>query len=308
MKNTILKTIFLTAICLLLFGENILLAQVPVNLTVNGSQSGTKLFQARNSITFAPGFSYIPSGGTMRAEIVDPIMLEDIETAQSNTTSYSTGSDFLPGTIPGEVTVSPIGTVGYTIPFDLPDGIAGLKPNISLSYSTLLEEGIVGSGWKLNGFSSITREPSNMYFDGETDGVDFDNKDRYSLDGQRLIKISGEYGSTNMVFRLEQDPGTKITYDNGKFFVQFKNGLQYEYGYTSDSKVIFNTNNQILSWHVNRVYDRYGNEIKYNYSVINNWIYPISVEYANKSIEFHYKKRRQEKKSYFMGEENSLKY
>ncbi len=42
----------------------------PADLVLSSAESGTKLHQATNSITFAAGYSYTPSGGTMTAEIV----------------------------------------------------------------------------------------------------------------------------------------------------------------------------------------------------------------------------------------------
>ncbi|MGV8139163.1 MAG: FG-GAP-like repeat-containing protein [Mangrovibacterium sp.] len=51
----------------------------PADLVLSSPESGTKLHQATNSITFAPGYSYTPNGGTLTAEIVqEPIPGDDL--------------------------------------------------------------------------------------------------------------------------------------------------------------------------------------------------------------------------------------
>ena len=48
------------------------------DITITSVESGTKIHQARNSITFGPNYTYTPSGGTMTAEIIDPIVTGDV--------------------------------------------------------------------------------------------------------------------------------------------------------------------------------------------------------------------------------------
>jgi hypothetical protein len=47
----------------------------PADLVLSSPESGTVVHQATNSITFAPGYSYTPNGGTMTAEIVSAQLL-----------------------------------------------------------------------------------------------------------------------------------------------------------------------------------------------------------------------------------------
>lgn len=49
------------------------------------------------------------------------------------------------------------------------------------------------------------RRPTSLVQDGFIDGVDFDNNDKFCLDGQRLIVTSGGYGAPGFEYRLENE-------------------------------------------------------------------------------------------------------
>lgn len=63
MKQLYLSLLILAGTCVSVFAQ-------PADLILSTAESGTQLHQATNSITFAAGYSYTPSGGTMTAEIV----------------------------------------------------------------------------------------------------------------------------------------------------------------------------------------------------------------------------------------------
>jgi hypothetical protein len=88
------------------------------------------------------------------------------------------------------VAVSAGGQATYGVPISVPPGIAGMAPNLSLSYVDGGINGPLGVGWSLQGVSSITRCPSSKFLDGKSRGVDFTWDDRLCLDGQRLIPLS----------------------------------------------------------------------------------------------------------------------
>ncbi len=94
------------------------------------------------------------------------------------------------GTLAGSVNVGDGGSAGYSIPIQVPPGINGLQPSLSLSYSSQGGNGHLGVGWSLNGFSSISRCPATETTDGARDAINYDfngKNDIYCLDGQRLI-------------------------------------------------------------------------------------------------------------------------
>ena len=59
--------------------------------------------------------------------------------------------------IPGQFDVSPLGAATYTVPIQVPPGIAGIEPKLSMSYSSRAGNGLLGVGWTLDGLPAITR-------------------------------------------------------------------------------------------------------------------------------------------------------
>lgn len=171
------------------------------------------------------------------------------------------------GTLPGSFSITPSGGAQYVMPLDLPPGRAGMIPEIAFVYNSGLKIGnILGQGWSLSGFSAICRSNPTTYYNGFNDNIDFDN-DELMLDGQHLIKIR------NKEYRTELDVYSKIVEideSNGgsHFIVYTKSGMTIEYGNTTESKQYYQgsySNNPPLAWHINRITDRMGNRINYEY-------------------------------------------
>ena len=77
------------------------------------------------------------------------------------------------GTIQGQFNVSPTGAATYSIPIEVPPGINGMQPKLSLEYNSNAGNGPLGVGWALGGLSKITRCPQTYARDGKIHGVDF---------------------------------------------------------------------------------------------------------------------------------------
>jgi hypothetical protein len=62
-----------------------------------------------------------------------------------------------------------------------------------LDYSSLAGNGILGVGWSLGGVSAITRCAATIEQDGISGSraIKLTNADRFCLDGQRLMLVSG---------------------------------------------------------------------------------------------------------------------
>ena len=76
------------------------------------------------------------------------------------------------GTIPGQVSVSQGGGATYNIPIEVPAGINGMQPNLSLSYNSQGGDGPFGVGWSLNGLSVIYKSVKNIINDNTISGIE----------------------------------------------------------------------------------------------------------------------------------------
>lgn len=161
------------------------------------------------------------------------------------------GISFVAGTAnagmstPGSLTANESGAALYTIPIEIPPGVAGVAPILSMVHNSQGGNALLGMGWSLTGLSSITRCAQTKAQDGITikRTVNYDSNDRFCLDGERLIAVSGVYGASGTEYRTERDSFTRVisygTAGNGpeKFKVWTKSGQTMEYGFTSDSRI-----------------------------------------------------------------------
>jgi virulence plasmid B protein/Calx-beta domain-containing protein len=186
-----------------------------------------------------------------------------------NTTGYA------PGASAGALSVDATGNATYSFPIIVPPGTAGMQPALALTYNSGGGNGHVGIGWGLSGLSAITRCAPTLAQDGVVDGVDNDASDRFCLDGQRLILVSGTYGANGAEYRTEINqfaqihsygavsaPGSGPQY----FRVRTKSGRILYYGNTPDSAVeVGPGNNAIRAWAVNKIEDIVGNYMTVTY-------------------------------------------
>ena len=170
------------------------------------------------------------------------------------------------GTLPGVPSVEG-GAATYRIPIEVPPGRMGMQPDISLAYSSRNGNGILGVGWTLAGLSTIYRCPRTLSQDGANRPVQHDQKDRFCMDGQRLVGPSDlAYGTADTEYRTELDQFDRITLRGGNsswsssFTVEHKSGRisQYEPGDPLGSP------NEPDVWYLVREFDRHGNCIAYN--------------------------------------------
>lgn len=147
------------------------------------------------------------------------------------------------------------GAATISIPIQVPRGIGGMEPQLSLNYSSAGGNGLLGIGWWLQGPSSITRCPQTMATDGVRGAVAFNTNDRFCLDGQRLLLIDpanpnssnapnqANYGGAGTEYRTERDSFSRITAVGSYlgqtrvpagFEVKTKSGLILEFGNVLD--------------------------------------------------------------------------
>jgi hypothetical protein len=178
--------------------------------------------------------------------------------------------------LPGKFDVSAAGAATYSIPIQVPPGIAGIEPSLALNMNSQAtgSNGTMGVGWSLSGLSSITRCPRTLAQDAARGSVTYDANDRFCLDGKRLMVVQGSYGAANSEYRTEIETFTKVTaYGSAPgggpayFVVKTNAGLTTEYGNTSDSalEVQGKTPQVIRSWALSKVVDPKGNVLTVTY-------------------------------------------
>jgi RHS repeat-associated protein len=216
----------------------------------------------------------------------------------------------LVGSTPGDLSVSQSGTAEYSIPIQVPPGIAGMAPQLVFRYSSDSNNGLLGIGWNLEGLSSIIRCPATLAQDNLIDGVDFDSNDKFCLDGQRLIQTAGsgsdEYGSYTAEYRTEVNTFSRIrsygTAGSGpaSFRVKTRSGEIMEYGVSSSpndellnsspspaSRVEAEGRSDVLVWALSKVVDTSGNymTISYTENKTNGEFRPRQIDYTGNAGE-----------------------
>ncbi|MCP4176261.1 MAG: hypothetical protein GY756_00675 [bacterium] len=266
-------------------------------------------YTARDYVTLQSGFTYTGDQNASFTAQIDAHSLYEDEYLNTRTPFSSA----LPvGTLPGSVDVGPTGAASYQIPLSLPPGTAGMAPSLSIAYSSQSGDGMLGRGWTIGGFSAITRASTTLIKDGFIDGVDFDDNDKFALDGQRLINYNGG------IYRTEIETFSIITSEgaagNGpeSFKVTTKDGKTLTYGGTEDSRIEANGKQDILVWALNRVEDQNGNFYTITYNEEDGEYYPLRIEYTENTeqglapyntVEFYYTKKKDKSTAYIAGSE-----
>ncbi len=249
--------------------------------------TGSHIFEASDFVDMNPGFEYEAENTDFFNAHINPYLILPPERGKLGGADHG-----VVGTIPGALTVSSTGAAIYSIPIELPPGIAGMVPEIGLVYNSQGDDGIMGKGWALGGISAITRTCNSYYFNGFLKEVNFTD-DQLVLDGQKMILIDQH----NEEYRLEVDNLTRIlkkyfVNSNGTSIPYFetytKSGLVKTYGGTENSQLTHESHdNPALRYHLTEIRDKFGNYILYNYEkdLVNGTVYLSSIEYTGHSDE-----------------------
>ena len=217
----------------------------------------------------------------------------------------------------GSFRVTENGTANYTIPISLPSGIAGVQPEVALTYDSQTPETSIGLGWGISAGSSISRCRQTVAQDGQFTGLTFTDTDRYCLDGQRLILSNDNYaeGEVGAIYKTEIDNQLLITIVNNSannkkmFVVEGKDGSKKYYGGTTNSEVSISEYG-ILTWNIRKVYDNLENDntaINYSYSEHDEFGAGEKalkeINYSGNRIEFKYESGDIRSQAYVGGSE-----
>lgn len=220
-----------------------------------------------------------------------------VAAAAASLMAASIGSAAAQMAIPGKFQVNPAGAATYTIPIAVPPGIAGMSPSLTLDYNSHATNGIVGMSWSLGGLPAVTRCAATIAQDGTRGVVTYTSTDRFCLDGQRLVAISGGYGGDGAEYRTEVDSFSRIiSHGNAGggpawFEVHTKSGHIMQFGNTPSSQIIAQGTSIPRAWAVNQVSDTAGNSYTVQYAPDPNGAgqaYPQTISYAGNTISFLY--------------------
>lgn len=194
------------------------------------------------------------------------------------------------GRTAGEFAVSPTGAATYSIPIWTPPGVAGLSPSLALVYSSRSGDGLVGMGWNIAGLSNIARCARTFAQDGVAGPPALATTDRFCVDGNRLRAFAGTtYGADGALYQTElADFSLVISHGTtgvgpAWFEVRKKNGLIYEYGNSTASKIIPSGATSIRTWALSKIRDRVGNYIVFDYinDTTNGVFRPNTITYTS---------------------------
>ncbi len=178
------------------------------------------------------------------------------------------------GVVAGSAGVSPTGAATYNIPILITPGSNGFEPSVSLNYSSQAGNGVGGYGWSIAGLSVISRANKNWFNDGEVAPTSISAQDAFTLDGARLMLLSGTYGSVGAVYGTESENYARVEVmsvnaDGPDWFeVTSKEGVVMEYGKSNSAKIT--NNGRFVMWRLNKVTDRNGNYYEYVYDNTDN--------------------------------------
>lgn len=171
------------------------------------------------------------------------------------------------------------GAAEIRLPLVVPEGIGGLTPDVTLSYSSQLvhQNSPFGYGWEVE-LGHIKRMNKTGVVDMYDDPVYHISLG--SLQGE-LIQ-TGTSGSIEEYRLRREQEFAKIDYDtsNDAWTVIMKNGVVYRLGKTSQSRFQDSSGDKVFSWHLEEVEELHGNKIEYSYRRIGQALYPKTIEYG----------------------------
>jgi len=210
-------------------------------------------------------------------------------------------SQSVPVATAGAFDVDQSGTANYTIPIEVPPGIGGMQPSLSLKYSSQGENGLLGVGWSLDGLPTVTRCARSEPQDGVRGFVKYDADDRFCLDGKRLMLSSGTYGGVGATYRTELDSIARVASygESGVagpayFTVETKAGQLLEFGRVVTLADGSNTGARVKApvgaaikvWALTRIRDLSGNylTVKYITDTTTGEFRPDRIDYTGNMV------------------------
>lgn len=220
--------------------------------------------------------SFYVFAGLATAGIGAFLLYKTFSVQQNNSGQYN-------GVLNNQFSVNANGAGVFQITLNTPPGTAGFGPALSISYNSQGGNGMLGTGFSLGGFSKIARVGATIAEDGFKGGINYDNNDRFDLDGNRLMNINSTdsaYWYSGAVYFTEKQSWSKVVANGisgegpNSFTLYSKDGTIAQYGDTAGSKVYaagaaFSSspkNGSVREWLISSLTDLNNNTIRYFYS------------------------------------------
>ncbi|WKD48752.1 FG-GAP-like repeat-containing protein [Microbulbifer spongiae] len=184
------------------------------------------------------------------------------------------------------------GSANYSIPIYVVPGKSGIQPDLALSYSSNAGNGLLGVGWSLSGLSVIHRCAATLKQDGFIGSIAFDDKDKFCLNGKRLVAYSGAYGKHLTEYRTVDESFSKIvSYGQAGgapayFKVWTRSGQTHTYGSTDNSRIEAQGRNSVYIWALYSIEDSFRNylTIQYFEDQANGYYHPTRIDYTGNHV------------------------
>ncbi|MGH8051190.1 MAG: FG-GAP repeat domain-containing protein, partial [Arenimonas sp.] len=177
------------------------------------------------------------------------------------------------------------GAANYEIQLAVPPGTRGVDPALTVEYSSMGGEGLIGTGFDIGGFSTIVRCPATLLQDGFSGAVSYDANDRFCIEASavsdgRLIPngtTSGAYYAPNqpIIYHTEVESFRKVVPSQNacgsgpcSFDVWLKDGSHLQYNAVTLAVDSGNSIpvGSIRTWQLSSVADLHGNTYTISYN------------------------------------------
>lgn len=202
--------------------------------------------------------------------------------------------------------VSVAGQLGYAYPIQVPPGVSGFAPAVSLSYQSGRSGGIAGSGWSLGATMSVERcGQAPAFGDSAFGGVTLTSQDRLCMGGERLKVVSGTYWQAGAVYKPESQGGIRVTQKGTSgapyFEVELSNGSLYRLDHFFQPA---GGTAVTLRWSATHAQDAFGNAMSFIYASSDEEDLLRYIRYGNAGdaeVEFRYQVRSDVRERFIAG-------
>jgi RHS repeat-associated protein len=167
----------------------------------------------------------------------------------------------------------------YSLPFELPEGVAGFRPTVKLEYRHSNGGGPFGLGWRLE-LRQIDRRLDL--------GVPGSGVEEVYLDSGVELRASAGGG----FHPVRESAFSHYSLNGDHWVVTERDGSRYFFGLTASARVADPDHpDRIQSWLLERHEDVNGNAIQYVYTTQDGYSYLSEIRYAKFVVRFEYEAR-----------------